>query len=221
MEIAKNVHAFIWRSTSANNCNTYLIDGPTRVLIDPGHTRLFGHVREEFSQLGITIEDIDLIITTHAHLDHIEGVEIFKKTNSLTTLHEDAWQFINRMGKPVARGFGGASESEGPDFFLKEGDLSVTGLSFRVLHTPGHSPGSICLYLSEQKLLFTGDLIFRGGIGRTDIPGGIGAQLKESIIRVSELDIEGVLPGHGDPVNGKTEVKTNFDHIRQHWFNYL
>ena len=221
MEIAKNVHAFIWRSTSANNCNTYLIDGPTRVLIDPGHTRLFGHVHEGFSQLGITIEDIDLIIATHAHLDHIEGVEIFKKTNASTTLHEDAWQFINRMGKDITRSFGGASDSGGPAFFLREGDLSFNGLSFTVLHTPGHSPGSICLYLSEQKLLFTGDLIFRGGIGRTDIPGGIGEQLKESIIKVSELDIEGVLPGHGDPVNGKKEVETNFDHIRQYWFRYL
>ena len=221
MELAENIHAFFWKSRSANNCNTYLIDGPTRVLIDPGHTRLFGHVREGFSSLGLTLEDIDLVVITHAHLDHIEGVEIFKKTNALITLHENAWQFINRMGGNAARNFGGASKARGPAFFLDEGDLAVNGLSINVLHTPGHSPGSICLYLPEQKFLFSGDLIFKGGIGRTDIPGGVGAQLKESIIKISELEIDGVLPGHGDPVRGRSEVEANFDQIKRYWFEYL
>ena len=198
---------------SANNCNTYLIDGPTRVLIDPGHIRLFGHVREGLSQMGLTLEDIGLIICTHAHPDHIEAVELFKETPAMITLHENEWQFIKSMGRD--------SDSKGPDFFLKEGNLSVNGMSFAVHHTPGHSPGSVCLYLQEQKLLFTGDLFFKAGVGRTDVPGGAGAQLKESIMRVSELDLEWILPGHGDLVKGKREVAANFDNIKEFWFNYL
>ena len=62
MKIINNIQAFIWKSMSANNCNTYLIDGPTRVLIDPGHSNLFDHVREGLMKLGLTPEDIGLII---------------------------------------------------------------------------------------------------------------------------------------------------------------
>jgi len=90
-----------------------------------------------------------------------------------------------------------------------------------VLHTPGHSPGSVSLYWPEQKLLFTGDLIFKDGLGRTDLPGGDGNLLKESIKRLAGLDVEWVLPGHGDIISGAAEVKTNFDQLEQVWFNYI
>jgi glyoxylase-like metal-dependent hydrolase (beta-lactamase superfamily II) len=195
------------------------------VLIDPGHSKIFGHVRDGLSQLGLKPEDIGLIICTHAHLDHIEGVALFNKTPAhpptLIAIHESAWQFVKRMGRYVNATFGKADGETGPDFFIKEGDLSVGGIRIDVFHTPGHSPGSVCLYLPDQKLLFTGDLIFKAGIGRTDIPGGISTQLKESIQRVSEMDIEWILPGHGDVVSGKQDVKANFDHIKRFWFNYL
>jgi len=221
MEIAKNVHAFIWKSMSANNCNTYLIDGPTRVLIDPGHSRLFGHVKEGLSKLGFGLDDIGLIILTHAHPDHIEAVELFKETPALTTLHENEWHFVKGMDRYISATYGRNSDSIGPDFFLKEGNLSVNGIHLQVFHTPGHSPGSVSLFLPEQKLLFTGDLVFKAGIGRTDVPGGAGALLKESITKVSELEIEWLLPGHGDFVNGTKAVNANFDHIKQVWFSYL
>ncbi|MBW2158037.1 MAG: MBL fold metallo-hydrolase, partial [Deltaproteobacteria bacterium] len=73
----------MWESMSANNCNTYLIDGPTRILIDPGHRHLFDHVNQGLMELNLTLEDIGLIICTHAHPDHMEAVQLFNKIPTL------------------------------------------------------------------------------------------------------------------------------------------
>jgi glyoxylase-like metal-dependent hydrolase (beta-lactamase superfamily II) len=221
MKIVNNIHAFIWESTSANNCNTYLIDGPTRVLIDPGHSELFDHVRKELVKTGLTLEDIGLIMCTHAHPDHIEAVQLFKESPALMSLHHNEWQFIKAMDKYARDSNGINSASVTPDFFLKDGDISINGLDLKVFHTPGHSPGSVSLYLPDQKLLFSGDLVFKDGIGRTDLPGGNGSLIKESIKRISELEIEWLLPGHGNIIEGGDHVKANFDHLKQLWFDHI
>jgi len=218
MQITENIHGFMWKSMTANNCNTYLIEGPTRILIDPGHTRLFDHVLQGLLKLDLGLEDIGLIICTHAHPDHIEAAQEFKKTAAMTTLHHKAWHFIKTMAPNVRASLGFGSNTIEPDFFLKEGDISINNVDLKILHTPGHSPGSISLYLPDQKLLFTGDLVFKGGIGRTDLPGGNGALLKESLKRMSGLDIEWLLPGHGDIICGAKDVKANFAHLHQMWF---
>ncbi|MDM8550878.1 MBL fold metallo-hydrolase [Desulfobacterales bacterium HSG2] len=221
MQIFDKVHAFMWDSMTQNNCNTYLIDGPTRILIDPGHAELFDHVHEQLSEIGIGIEEIGLIICTHAHPDHIEAVQIFDEEPALVTLHGAEWGMVKSMDQYV-QAFGISLDSITPDFFLKEGDLSVKGLDLKVFHTPGHSPGSVSLYWPDQKALFTGDVIFKGGLGRTDLPGGNGSLLKESIKRLGELaDIEWVLPGHGNIISGGDEVRANFAELEQYWFNYL
>ena len=218
MQITKNVHGFMWQSMSANNCNTYLIDGPTRILIDPGHTHLFDHVQQGLTKLDLTLEDIGLIICTHAHPDHIEAVQRFRKTVAMTTLHHKEWHFLKTMAPNVRASLGFGSDTIEPDFFLKEGDISINHVDLKIFHTPGHSPGSISLYLSDQKLLFTGDLVFKGGIGRTDLPGGDGSLLKKSLKRLYDLDIEWLLPGHGDIIDSVKDVKTNFGHLNQMWF---
>ena len=206
---------------SANNCNTYLIDEPTRVLIDPGHSNLFDHVREGLMKLGLTLEDIGLIICTHAHPDHIEAVQLFKETPALMTLHHKEWNFLKTIDKYVSASMGINPDLITPDFFLKEGDISVNGLNLKVLHTPGHSPGSVSLYWPDQKLMFTGDLVFKEGIGRTDLPGGNGSVLKESIKKLAKLEIEWLLPGHGDIISGARDVEKNFAHLQQFWLTHI
>jgi len=218
MKVVNNVHAFIWNSLISNNCNTYLIDGPTRILIDPGHIRLFDHVQKGFEELGMKIEDIGLVICTHAHPDHIEAVQLFKDTQALIAFHEKEWQLIKTMDSYLNSSFGINKNSLTPDFFLKEGELFIQGLKLKIFFTPGHSPGSISIYWPEQKVLFPGDLIFKEGIGRTDLPGGDSRLLKESIKRISELEIEELLPGHGEIIPNRDEVKANFDFIEQFWF---
>jgi len=215
------VHTFIWKSLSANNCNTYLIDGPTRVLIDPGHSKLFGHVQEGLSELGMTLGDIGLVICTHAHPDHMEAVDLFKQMPALITLHEKEWQFIKNIDKYMSTPLVIDLDSITPDFFLTEGEISIGGLHLKVIHTPGHSPGSVSLYWPDPKLLFSGDLVFKEGVGRTDLPGGDGALLKESITRLAKLEIECLLPGHGEVIRGAKAVKANFELLKQLWFTHV
>ena len=221
MKVFKNLHAFVWQSMTANNCNAYLIDGPTRVLIDPGHSRLFDHVEQGLDQLGLAIGDIDLIICTHAHPDHIEAVQLFKDIPTRFTLHEDEWQWAATIGKQMSAAFGIDMDALLPDFFLKEGSLSIDDLELNIFHTPGHSPGSITLYWPSQKALFTGDLIFKEGLGRTDLPGGNGSKLKESIRRLTDLDVECLLPGHGEIIMSAEKVRKNFAELEQFYFKYV
>jgi glyoxylase-like metal-dependent hydrolase (beta-lactamase superfamily II) len=220
MKIFDQLYGFMWESMTRNNCNTYLIDGPTRILIDPGHADLFDHVHKSLSELGMGIEDIGLVICTHGHPDHIEAVQLFGEEPALMTLHEDEWQLIKSMDAYL-EAFDIRPDMITPDFFLGPGDFSVNGLGFEVIHTPGHSPGSVSLYWPDKKALFTGDVVFNGGLGRTDLPGGDGALLKESILRLSELDVEWVLPGHGEIISGANEVKLNFGQLETVWFNYI
>ena len=131
MHVIDNIHAFIWQSMTANNCNSYLIDGPTRVLIDPGHRAMFSHVESGLKELGLGIDDIDLIICTHAHPDHLEAVQLFKEKRALFTLHETEWQWIDTIGKQMSAAFGIDMDSIRPDFFLQQGDLSLDDLYSR------------------------------------------------------------------------------------------
>ena len=220
MKIENDIHAFIWKSMAANNCNTYLIDGPTKVLIDPGHKKHFDHVQKGLESMGLDLKDLGIIICTHAHPDHIEAVQLFKDLPAMFTIHEEEWQSLKNMENHI-QAMGIDLASFAPDFLLKEGDLSVNGIDLKVIHTPGHSPGGMCLYWPKRKALFTGDVIFKDGIGRTDLPGGDGALLKESITQLANLETEWVLPGHGAIVAGENEVKMNFSRIEQYWFAYI
>ena len=112
-------------------------------------------------------------------------------------------------------------DSISPDFFLNPGDPPVNGIELQVIHTPGHSPGSVSLYLPSQKVLFTGDLIFNDAVGRTDLAGGDGKLLKDSIRRISNLEVEWLLPGHEDIVSGAREIKENFRQIEEFWFKFI
>ena len=221
MQINEHLHAFLWRSMSANNCNTYLIDGSARVLIDPGHVSLFDHVRSGLDELGLRFQDLDLVICTHAHPDHIEAVQLFKEVSVPFALHADEWALVNQMRRHMGPGMDRAIDILTPDLFLKSGDLKVKNLTLEVHHSPGHSPGSVALLWPDYKTLFTGDVVFNQGIGRTDLPGGNGTHLKASIKRLAQLDVEMVLSGHGDIISGRDAVQRNFEHLENVWFSYI
>jgi glyoxylase-like metal-dependent hydrolase (beta-lactamase superfamily II) len=218
MKVNDTIHAYLWQSMTVNNCNTYLIEGPRPTLIDPGHADLFDHVESELKQLDLSFSDIGLIICTHAHPDHIEAVRFFKDLPAKVAFHEAEWLLMQEMKQHVQ---GVDLDAFMPDFFLQDGDLNVNGVAMSVIHTPGHSPGSISLYLPQTNSLFTGDVIFKGALGRTDLPGGNGALLKESIRKLAELDAEYLFSGHGDIVTGSEAVKNNFEIVIGEWFAYI
>lgn len=216
MKIMDGLHAFLWRDPTTNNCNTYLIDGDKRILVDPGHRHLFSHLEGELREAGLSPDDIDLVIITHAHPDHMEAVQMFKKP-TLFAIGLVEMDFLREMAERHGMDPGVFE----PDFFLEEGEMKVGRNKFQIVPAPGHSPGSICLYWPEHKALFTGDVVFNQGIGRTDLPGGNGKLLKESIQRLAALDADYILPGHGEIIAGKENVMLNFQIIEQEWFGYL
>jgi glyoxylase-like metal-dependent hydrolase (beta-lactamase superfamily II) len=222
MQLTPNLHAFLWSSAAANNCNTYLIRSAEKtILIDPGHAPHFDHVRRGLDELKIPLDAVDLILCTHAHPDHIEAVRLFDGKPALFALHEAEWALVEEMAPVLKASMDLDLEPFRPDFFLSEGKMAVGEVALEVYHTPGHAPGAVTLYWPEQKALFTGDLIFKDGLGRTDLPGGNGRQLKESIRRIAGLNAEWLLPGHGPVVSGAAAVKANFEQVERMWFGYV
>lgn len=209
MQITDTIHAFLWESISQNNCNTYLINGKSKILIDPGHLALFSHVEEALGALSLTPGDIDLVIATHAHPDHIEAFQKFHRKKTLFAIGREEWRMVLEMQEYIST-FGIDISDLVPDFFLCEGELTVKDNQLIVLDTPGHSPGGISIYLPKDKALFTGDTIFKEGIGRTDLPGGDINALQESIEKLASPDLEWVLPGHGPVLSGIHDIQTNF-----------
>jgi hydroxyacylglutathione hydrolase len=144
---------------------------------------------------------ITRVVASHAHLDHIMAVRaIVEATGAPFLLHADdlsiadymptaARMWLNQEVLPAPR----------PDAFLSDGqDLEIAGVTVRVIHTPGHTPGSLSLYAADASLLFSGDTLFRESIGRTDLPGGDPDQILRSISqRLFVLpEHTRVLPGH-------------------------
>jgi hydroxyacylglutathione hydrolase len=211
MKITDQLHAFLWTDYRANNSNAYLINGHKKILVDPGHAHLFSHVTGQLAELSLRPDDLDLVVVTHGHPDHMEALRLFSPLPALVAMHAVERDFCAAMGVVDFQ----------PSFLLEEGELRVGDMTFQVLHTPGHSPGSLCLYWLEKKALFTGDVIFHQGLGRTDLPGGDGEALKSSIRRLSQLDVEYLLPGHGDWISGRENVRANFDNVESMWFGIL
>ena len=219
MEISENLHAFLWLNPTTNNCNSYFINGKKKILVDTGHHHLFTHIKDHLSRLSLSPQDIDIVIITHCHPDHMEGLKLFINTPTRTAIHWSEMNFIKEVAPHYGQALG-ISDFE-PDILLQEGELKIGDLKFQVILTPGHSPGSICLYWPDKKALFTGDVVFHQGVGRVDVPGGSGEDLKESIKKISHFEVEYLLPGHGDIVSGTDLVKSNFADIERTWFGYL
>jgi glyoxylase-like metal-dependent hydrolase (beta-lactamase superfamily II) len=219
MKLTDGLYVFQWASISANNCNTYLIDGPAKILIDPGHFHLFDHVASQLRALGIKMSDIDLVLATHGHPDHFEAVKYFKDQPALFAISLEDWRLIQRIGEQMGSSFD--LDTCTPDFFLGLGNMEAKGVQLKVVRSPGHSPGSVALYWPARKALFAGDVLFRDGIGRTDLPGGDGSILKQSIKELESLDSEYLLPGHGEIIEGRSEVRSNFKRVEEFWFKYI
>jgi hydroxyacylglutathione hydrolase len=188
--------------------NTYIVvDEATNraVLIDPGaeHEEIAAMVRES----GATL---DAIWLTHAHLDHIGAIAGVRRQWKVPVhLHPDDLPLYERA-TDQADVYGVAFEQpENPDVELSDGDvLHVGGLRFEVIHTPGHSPGHV-VFRSED-MVFGGDLLFAGSIGRTDFPLSDPRRMSASLARICELDDATIIhPGHGPSTTIGKERATN------------
>ncbi len=155
--------------------------------------------------------NIKYIVCTHAHFDHVGAVpDLKKETGAKLVIHRDELE-IYKSTKDQAAIWGYELDPlPEPDMFVSEGDkIEVGDLKFEILHTPGHSPGGICLY--GEGILITGDTLFAGSVGRTDFYGGDMEKLKRSFRRLLSLsDKIKVLPGHGPETTIGQERTDNF-----------
>lgn len=150
---------------------------------------------------------IDTIVLTHCHFDHTAHIrEIAHMCKAKVAIHRDDANGLVEDTWSLSMHFGARSPGIAPDIVLADGD-TIGGL--RVLHTPGHTRGSCCLFSEQDKVLISGDTVFADGcFGRYDFPGGSRTALAASLDRLAVLDIEGLYPGHGDPVErgGKRHI---------------
>lgn len=189
--------------------NCYIVaDEKTKdaLIIDPG---------DESERIVEAIKENDLkvvaIVLTHAHFDHLGAVgDIKRETGAKVLIHGDDFEiFRTARQQAVLWGFE-IDDIPEPDGLLKDEDvIRAGGIEFKVIHTPGHSPGGISLY--GKGIVFTGDTIFRGSVGRTDLPGGDIRKLKNSFRRLLELPEETrILSGHGPETTVRREKEENF-----------
>jgi hydroxyacylglutathione hydrolase len=221
MKFADDIYVYEWTDAYDNNCNSFFIGGGVQALIDPGLTRYVPSLLESMKLDGVQETDIRYVINTHSHPDHFEGSEYFSPEKVKIAMHADEIAFLNGEGGGLYGLFGLSRPGVDVNMSLKEGNLVLGDEAFEVIHIPGHSPGSVGLYWPARKALFCGDVIFDQSVGRTDFPGGSGAQLKESIRNLAQLDIESLFPGHMGMVDGAENVKRNFKVVIQQIFPYI
>ncbi len=221
MIIEKDIFAYPWQNLFENNCNSFVLGEDRGVLIDVGHRRFVDHLLRGMEEDGISLASIDLIITTHCHPDHHEAVPSFLDGRLMATYHREEENYLREEGGLLYQMMGVPIPSVPIDFYLQEGALQVGKRLYQIIHAPGHSKGAVCIYWPEKKVLVTGDLLFSKGVGRTDFPGGDGKLLIESIEKVRKLDTEILLPGHGDFICGKEQIRENFEFIEENYYPLL
>lgn len=142
---------------------------------------------------------IDTIVITHTHYDHIARLRDRAALRGCSHLCPRGGRARPHRRRPEPLdALWGPFAGIAPDVLLHDGDRVG---DLRVVHTPGHTPGGICLYSEAERLLFSGDTVFTGGsFGRYDFPGGDRTALAASIERLAALEVEGLYPGHGEPV---------------------
>lgn len=234
VQVKPNLYYYVWQGMG-NNCNTMLFTNVLKgdkphVLIDPGHLNnefrepCFNNLKTTMEKDGFKVADVGMVINTHSHADHCQADELLVKNEGLViAMSEEEDKFRHTLGKTIDTMFGMKPAEFEVGLFIKEGKFDIgDSIHLEAYLCPGHSPGSICLYWPENKILITGDVVFYGSIGRTDFPGGNTNDLKNSIEKLSKLDVECVLTGHstemGNIIQGKDMVQRNFQAIQQLFF---
>ena len=183
--------------------NCYLIED---MLVDTGTGFNEEYLISQIERHGVNRKDISLVVNTHCHFDHIGGNYLFEDAE--IAVHElDAISMKNRDDLGTSMNAFDNEANSRVDIELKDGDEIR---DFKIIHTPGHTAGGICLW--DGVNLISGDTVFsHGGVGRFDIGGNLD-DLRQSVFKLTQLDVINLLPGHGPVVegNGKEHIKLSY-----------
>ncbi len=200
MKVVNDIHL-----VDETNANVYVIDLADKLLIVDAGLPGMGDVVLRYIKDNLRRTDEVLIVVTHAHYDHVGSLKVLKeKLNARVACHVDEAPYVR--GEKYLGGY--RHEPVEPDILLRDEDLLYD--RFKVVHVPGHTPGSICLYDIETQALFTGDLVYEKHGELYEIPYQYSLDPmanRRQIIRIAELGFKHVLPSHGKPILDNGLVK--------------
>jgi len=182
--------------------NSYLAGN---IMIDVG-----GDTQFLLKKLSKRLKEVEYIFLTHSHFDHASAASDLKKIGCKVVMHRKEYETM----KTYMSQFFAMVE---PDIFVEGGEIFKTGgLKLKILHTPGHTSGSICLYEPDKKWLFSGDTVFPyGSFGRVDLPGGSAVELIRSLEMLSKLEVDMLYPGHEEPVKNGNHILNSLKNAKK------
>jgi hydroxyacylglutathione hydrolase len=199
------------------DCNVYLVTGPDPILVDTGTGEYFRRTLSELSKL-VKLPEIRRVLLTHRHFDHVGGVpRLLPPLEAEVFIHEKDAAAVSEAGEleTSSQLFGIEMQPIRVSRFADGTVFSTGEHDLKVVYTPGHTAGSVCLYSEKDRFLISGDTVFVEGVGRWDLPSGRLGDLVLSIEKLSKLDFEDLYPGHG-PIalgNGKARLEAAMSYL--------
>ncbi|MBN2067442.1 MAG: MBL fold metallo-hydrolase [Candidatus Diapherotrites archaeon] len=206
-KISQNISGFI---SEGNGSNVFLVKGSEEIaLIDSSAASNTSNVLSMLSGQGLSPSDVSLILHTHCHADHIGCTTLF--SNARTAMHKADAKAVNNKDSSItcANFFPGLAFPKITEFLSNSQVIDLGAIKLKVIHTPGHTQGSLCFFEENQGLLFSGDTLFKNGFGRADLPTGSRTALVKSLELLEKLPFKMLLPGHGPILEGLADNRKN------------